>query len=205
MVAVSPGLVHKRTRRRPLPFLVNAVLNEAGQWALPLPPADLLFWAWQRWEVEVAHRELKSNFGLGNKQCWQPTAAVLSVQWSAWVYALLLLAGYRTWGLTGAPAVPTRWWQGSGRWSLNTLWRGYRAALWGNHQFHPIDPRSLMTRGDLRWIQPALRHARFDTSNRQPSRGGLRCQSFCVPRFADARHPERPVLRRCGLRGSACR
>jgi hypothetical protein len=24
-----------------------------------------LFWAWQRWEVEVAHRKLKSNFGLG--------------------------------------------------------------------------------------------------------------------------------------------
>jgi hypothetical protein len=158
---VVRGKDNQRTRRQPLPFLVNAVRNEAGQWALPLPPADLLFWAWQRWEVEVAHRELKSNFGLGNKQCWQPLAAVLSVQWSAWVYALLLLAGYRTWGLTGAPAVPTHWWRGSGRWSLNTLWRGYRAALWGDHQFYPIDPGSLMTRGDLRWIQPALRHAAF--------------------------------------------
>ncbi|MCB8981757.1 MAG: hypothetical protein H6657_30490 [Ardenticatenaceae bacterium] len=94
-----------------------------------MPVADLLFWAWQRWEVEVAHRELKSNFGLGNKQGWTPQAAILSVQWSAWVYALLLLAGYRSWGLTGAHAVPTRWWQGSGRGSLNTLWRGYRAAL----------------------------------------------------------------------------
>ena len=158
---VVRGKDNKRTRRQPLPFLVNAVLNDAGQWALPLPTADLLFWAWQRWEVEVAHREMKSNFGLGNKQCRQPTAAVLSVQWSAWVYAVLLLAGYRTWGLTGAPAVPTRWWRGSGRWSLNTLWRGYRAALWGNHQFNPIDPGSLLTKGDLRWIQPALRHAAF--------------------------------------------
>lgn len=155
------GKGNKRTRRQPLPFLVNAVQDTAGDWVLPLPVADLLFWAWQRWEVEVAHRELKSNFGLGNKQCWQPTAAVLSVQWSAWVYALLLLAGYRCWGLTGAPAVPTRWWRGSGRWSLNTLWRGYRAALWGDHQFHPISPQSLLTRGDLRWIQPALRHAAF--------------------------------------------
>ena len=158
---VVRGKDNKRTRRQPLPFLVNAVQDASGDWMLPLPVADLLFWAWQRWEVEVAHRELKSNFGLGNKQCWQPTAAVLSVQWSAWVYALLLLAGYRCWGVTGAPAVPTRWWRGSGRWSLNTLWRGYRAALWGDHQFHPINPQSLLTKGDLRWIQPALRHAAF--------------------------------------------
>lgn len=61
-----------------------------------------------------------------------------SVQWSAWVYSLLLLAGYRTWGLCGAPPVPTRWWRGSGRWSLNTLWRAYRAALWGAHVFQPV-------------------------------------------------------------------
>jgi hypothetical protein len=158
---VVRGKGNKRTRRQPLSFLVNAVVDDAGQWSLPLPLADLLFWAWQRWEVEVAHRELKSNFGLGNKQCWQPTAAVLSVQWSAWVYALLLLAGYRTWGLTGAPAVPTRWWRGSGRWSLNTLWRGYRAALWGPQEFHRIDPGSWLTMGDLTWIQPALRQAAF--------------------------------------------
>lgn len=155
------GKDNRRTRRQPLPFLVNARLDAAGASALPLPVEQLLFWAWQRWEVEVAHRELKSNFGLGNKQCWQPAAAILSVQWSAWVYALLLLAGYRCWGLTGAPPVPTRWWRGSGRWSFNTLWRGYRAALWGSHQFKPIDPESWLTRGDLHWIQPALRHAAF--------------------------------------------
>ena len=155
------GKKNKHTRRQPLPFLVNAVLDAAGNWALPLPVDQLLFWAWQRWEVEVAHRELKSNFGLGNKQCWNPQAAILSVQWSAWVYALLLLAGYRTWGLTRSPQVPTAWWQGSGRWSLNTLWRGYRAALWGTHHFHPIHPGSALTRGDLRWLQPALRHAVF--------------------------------------------
>ena len=161
MLIVVRGKDNPRTRRPPLPFLVNAALNEHGQWVLPFPLETLLFWAWQRWEVEVAHRELKSNFGLGHKQCWNPVAAVTSVQWSAWVYALLLLAGYRTWGLTGAPPVPTRWWPGSGRWSLNTLWRGYRAALWGSQQFHQIDPGSWLTRGDLRWIQPALRHAAF--------------------------------------------
>ena len=155
------GKGNRRTRRPPLPFLVNALTDAAGRYCLPLPVEQLLFWAWQRWEVEVAHRELKSNFGLGHKQCWQPQAAIRSVQWSAWVYALLLLAGYRCWGLTAAPAVPSRWWRGSGRWSLNTLWRGYRAALWGDHHFHPLSPDSWLTDTDWHWVQPALRHAAF--------------------------------------------
>lgn len=129
----------KRTyRRQPLPFLVNAVQDETGQWRLPLPVETLLFWAWQRWEVEVAHRELKTTFGLGHKQCFNPNAAVLSVQWSAWVYSLLLLGGYRTFGLARAPDVPTRWWRGAGRWSFATLLRSYRAALWGQHHFRPL-------------------------------------------------------------------
>lgn len=135
---VVRGKHNARTRRKPLPFLVNAVQNEQGEWVLPLPIETLMFWMWQRWEVEVCHRELKSNFGLGNKQCWNPHAAVLSVQWSAWVYSIMLLAGYRTWGLSNAPPVPTRWWRGSGRWSLNTLLRGFRAALWGEHHFRPL-------------------------------------------------------------------
>jgi hypothetical protein len=127
-----------RYRRQPLPFLVNAVQDATGQWTLPLALDTLLFWAWQRWEVEVAHRELKTTFGLGHKQCFNPKAAVLSVQWNAWVYALLLLAGYRTFGLARAPDVPTRWWRGSGRWSFATLLRAFRAALWGQHHFRPI-------------------------------------------------------------------
>lgn len=146
---------HERPyRRQPLPFLVNAVLDEDGQWVLPLPIDTLLFWAWQRWELEVCHRELKSNFGLGDKQCFNPHSAVLSVQWSAWVYCLLLLAGYRTWGLCGAPDVPTRWWRGSPRWSLNTLWRAYRSALWGHHQFLPLHTSSP---GDWTKKDPLLR------------------------------------------------
>ena len=79
MLIVVRGKANPRTRRDPLPFLVNAVQDAAGAWQLPLPVEQLLFWAWQRWEVEVAHRELKSNFGLGHKQCWQPAAAVASV------------------------------------------------------------------------------------------------------------------------------
>lgn len=125
-------------RRQPLPFLVNAVQDDNAGWVLPLPLELLLFWAWQRWEVEVCHRELKTTFGLGHKQCFNPKAAVLSVQWAAWVYSLLLLAGYKTFGLARAPNVPTRWWRGSGRWSFATLLRAFRAALWGQHHFRPI-------------------------------------------------------------------
>jgi hypothetical protein len=42
---------------------------------------------WPRWELEVAHREGKSGFGIGDKQGWNPRAAVTSVQWSAWLYS----------------------------------------------------------------------------------------------------------------------
>ena len=127
---------HGRKRQREsMPYLVNALKNASDEWVLPLPLDVLLFWAWQRWELEVCHRELKSNFGLGQKQAWHPQAALSSVQFSAWLYSLCLLAGYRTWGLCQGPSVPSPWWTGAGRWSFNTLWRTYRAALWGEYSF----------------------------------------------------------------------
>jgi hypothetical protein len=148
-------------QRDPLPFLVNAVQDDKGRWVLPLPVETLLFWAWQRWELEVCHRELKSNFGLGNKQCFNPHSAVLSVQWSAWVYSLLLLAGYRTWRLTHAPDVPTRGWRGSQRWSLNTLWRAYRSALWGQHDFLPLFTPTPTDWGEKETLLLALKNSIF--------------------------------------------
>ncbi len=138
ILLVVRGKQGRSYRRQPLPFLVNAVQDEQGHWTLPLPLETLLFWAWQRWQLEVCHRELKTTFGLGHKQCFNPQAAVLSVQWSVWVYSLLLLAGYRTFGLARAPDVPTRWWRGSPRWSFATLLRAFRAAFWGQHHFRPI-------------------------------------------------------------------
>lgn len=127
----------QRKQREAVAYLVNAVQDATGAWVLPMPAENLIFWAWQRWEIEVCHRELKTTFGLGDKQCWNPEAAVASVQWSAWVYALMVLAGYETWGLCDAPQVPTGWWRGNGRWSFNTLWQSFRAALWGTYQFRP--------------------------------------------------------------------
>jgi hypothetical protein len=89
--------------------------------------------------VEVAHRELKSGFGLGEVQAWSPVAAVLTVQWVAWGYAVLVLAGIRGWGLGPGPVRPPgRWWAGSGRWSLARLWQGFRQELWGETAFHRV-------------------------------------------------------------------
>lgn len=127
---------HKRTRQ-PAFFLVSAV-RQGNEWVLPMPVEALLAWLWQRWEVEVAHREMKSGLGVGDKQCWGSRSTVVSTQWSVWVYALLVLAGYRAWGLLGGPPTPARWWTGSARWSLNTLWRSYRAILWGTGEFRPL-------------------------------------------------------------------
>jgi hypothetical protein len=91
---------------------------------------------------------MKSGFGIGEKQCWNPRSTLTSIQWSVWVYAILLLAAYRTWGLLNGPPVPTRWWQGAKRWSFNTLWRQYRAELWGNPQF-----QAFWTRTPDNWLK----------------------------------------------------
>lgn len=127
----------RRARRRPSFYLVSAIQRD-GVWQMPLDAKQVLEWVWQRWELEVAHREMKSSFGVGEKQCFSPRAAVVSVQWSVWVYGVLVLAGYRAWGLFGGPPTPARWWGGARRWSFTTLWRSYRAALWGTTEFRAV-------------------------------------------------------------------
>jgi hypothetical protein len=130
----------KRKRQRdPSFWLVSAVADDAAGWTLPWPAPDLLAWAWQRWEIEVAHRELKASFGLGEPQCWAARSAVLSGQWTVWAYAVVVLAGIRAWGLGRGPVTPPgRWWSGSGRWSLARLWQGYRQELWSASDFHRV-------------------------------------------------------------------
>ena len=108
----------------------EAVQDKAGAWVLPLPATELLAWAWQRWEIEVAHREMKSGFGVGHAQCWSARSTVPAVQVQAWAYALCVLAGYRAWGYDRHPHLTrTRWWAGAARWSFATLWRGYEQAF----------------------------------------------------------------------------
>ena len=123
--------------RGPSFYLVSAV-KHGERWVLPFSIPFLLAWLWQRWEIEVAHREMKSGLGIGEMQCWNPRSAIVSVQWSVWMYAVLLLAGYRTWGLLNGPATPANWWKGAKRWSISTLWRSFRAALWGTNEFRAL-------------------------------------------------------------------
>jgi DDE superfamily endonuclease len=138
----------RKTYRPPAYLLANA-LRQGDDWVLPAPAGELLEWVWQRWEVEVCHRELKSQFGIGELQCWSAKGSLLCVQWAVWIYAVLVLSGYRAWGLCGRqPAAPTRWFRGSERWSLNTLWQGYRQELW-----RPADFQALSYGSHGKWLE----------------------------------------------------
>ncbi len=128
----------KSKRREPCQYLVNAVCQN-GQWQLPLSLELILSLIWHRWEIEVCHRGIKSGFGLGQIQSWSKLGGVLSVQFMAWVYALIMLVGYKAWGgLLHSPARPTPWWPGSRRWSLNTVLQALRQEVWQLGDFQPV-------------------------------------------------------------------
>ena len=133
----------RRQRYAPCYYLVSAVQDAQGRWRLPLTIDQLLPWLWQRWELEVAHRNMKSILGLGEKQCWNSSSTYVSVQWSAWVYGLLNMAGHLAWGLNSPKQPPGRWRKTAHRWSFNTLLRGFRAELWQTAEFQASCVRSL--------------------------------------------------------------
>jgi hypothetical protein len=132
---------HKRTKRgksrAPMAFWVHAVSDGAGGWQLPVPLGVLVLKLWQRWEVEVGFRWMKSGFGLGEKPCWGFESGERSVAWSAWVYGALVWSGYCAWGgWTGG----ARWGgcRGRVRWTFrDVLWSvrrellGINGGLWG--------------------------------------------------------------------------
>jgi hypothetical protein len=122
-------------------FLVNADWSK-GKWQLPMEPKLLLAWAYQRWEIEVCHRELKTSFGMGQMQCWSVRASTMSVQWMAWAYSILMLAGYQAWkGQLGGPIrSTTAWFAGSRRWSFNNLWQGFRLEIWQRDPLKTVCP-----------------------------------------------------------------
>jgi hypothetical protein len=126
-------------QRDPTYWLVSARMSGLGHWRLPDTPLALLALAWQRWELEVTHRDAKTGFGVGEVQCWSPSAAILAVQWQWWVLGIVLLTGYRAWGLDPAPtAALGRWWRGSRRWSLGAVWQVLRAELWELAEYQPV-------------------------------------------------------------------
>jgi hypothetical protein len=145
---IDRGRGTSRRQRDPQYYLVSAIQGPDGTWGLPVPLEELLAWAWQRWEVEVMHRELKSGFGLGDQQAWSGAGALGVTAWMLWVYALLILVGYRCWGLGPAPELG-RWWRPR-RWSVGRLLGAVRAELWRTGDFQPRwaqspDPLTAMT------------------------------------------------------------
>jgi DDE superfamily endonuclease len=151
---IDRGKGVSRRQRDPQFFLVTLDLTQEDEWALPLPLEDLLAWAWQRWEVEVMHRELKSGFGLGQQQAFSTQGAAAVVAWLVWLYALLILTGYRTWGL-GPGAVPDLGrWYAARRWSIGRLRQGLRQELWQLGEFQPVWTRSPDTWAEITaWVQ----------------------------------------------------
>jgi len=136
------GSKKRRRYRKPTYLLVNAC-RQGEAWVLPYPVKELLEWAWQRWECEVAHREMKSTLQIGTKQCWGPHSAFAAVQWGVWLYGLCVLAAYRAWGLTQGPRRQGQWYQHARRWSFASLWNELRAELWAVGEFSPLCMPSL--------------------------------------------------------------
>ncbi len=139
---VERGRGVTRRQRDPHFFLVTLQMTSEDEWTVPLPLSELLAWAWQRWEVEVMHRELKSGFGLGEQQAFSDQGAATVIPWMLWVYALLILTGYHCWGL-GPGDLPAlgRWWRPR-RWSVGQLLHGVRQELWQAGDFQPVWARS---------------------------------------------------------------
>jgi hypothetical protein len=141
LIVIGGGKRPSGSRRKtyaPCFFLVNAIQIN-GVWSLPLPTPLLLAWLWQRWELEVAHRQMKSGLGLGEKQCWHDVSTVATVQWSGSplgrIYTLIMLSGYRVWQNQAGPQAPGLWRKPAQRWSFNTVWRSLRIEMWHHPQF----------------------------------------------------------------------
>jgi len=134
---IDRGQGPTRRQRDPQYFLVSAVAHTDDTWALPLALSSVLQWAWQRWEVEVMHRELKSGFGLGQGQAWSATGMQATTRWVLWSYALVVLTAYQHWQL-GSPdgGMAGRWHQPR-RWSVGRALQQVRTEVWQLPDFMP--------------------------------------------------------------------
>ncbi|MCO5215562.1 MAG: transposase [Thermomicrobiales bacterium] len=124
IAGIGRGRGSSRRSRDMMHFLVNARQTSHG-WELPYPVEQLALWVWQRWEVEVMHRELKSGWGLGDQQQWSARGAVTVTQWVVWVYAVLILTGVRC-----PPSIRhSRRWYRQRRWTPRDLTMQLREEL----------------------------------------------------------------------------
>ncbi len=146
---VDRGTGTTRRQRDPQFFLTSVAMRSEDEWCLAVPLAELLAWAWQRWEVEVMHRELKSGFGVGEQQAFSQTGAASVIPWLVWVYGLVVLAGYRAWGYAPPPGPDRGTWWRPRRWSVGRLLQELRAELWQAGDFGPVGRRSADTWGEI--------------------------------------------------------
>ncbi|MHB1702451.1 MAG: transposase [Acidobacteriaceae bacterium] len=110
---VSPVLWRSGTRTQPLRLLIIAPLGYRRTSRSRLlyrdpayllttdltAPVETLIQAYfDRWEIEVNHRDEKSLFGVGQAQVWAAKAAPRVPQFQVAVYAMLLLASLMAYG-----------------------------------------------------------------------------------------------------------
>lgn len=146
---VDRGKDTTRRQRDPQFFLVSVHMISEDEWDLEVSLPECLAWAWQRWEVEVMHRELKSSFGVGQQQAFSAAGAATVIPWLVWLYALLILTGYRTWQLGPGTVPDLGGWHQARRWSFARLWQGFRRELWQAGDFQPVWSRSPDTWGEI--------------------------------------------------------
>ena len=58
----------------------------------------------------VSPREIRRLLASSWTQCWNASSVLMSVRWQAWCYGVLVLVGYRAWGLTRGRIRPPRRW-----------------------------------------------------------------------------------------------
>jgi len=94
LIIIAP-LSYRRTKKSKLLYRDPAYLLTTDL----TTPVEILIQAYfDRWEIEVNHREEKSLFGVGDAQVWSEQAAPRVPQFQVAVYAMLLLASLIAYG-----------------------------------------------------------------------------------------------------------
>ncbi|MBN1402253.1 MAG: hypothetical protein JXA74_15540 [Anaerolineae bacterium] len=83
-------------------------------------------------------------------------------EWGVWVYALCVLAAYRTWGLLRGPTRAGAWYPRAHRWSFISLWQAFRSDLWQASEFRPLWTPMLSKWLEIETWQTGLRNAVAD-------------------------------------------
>lgn len=94
LIVIAP-LRYRRTQKSRLLYREPAYLLSTD---LTTSAATLIQAYFDRWEIEVNHRDEKSLFGVGDAQVWSGNAARRVPQFQVAIYAMLLLASLTAYG-----------------------------------------------------------------------------------------------------------